>query len=141
MLIVVGFDDEVVGVADSLLNVGIGFAAVGDEDETLSESTNLIAEAVGGVVADAERRDLEIAKSECLTFLEIAPGCAQFLAQPVVAVDAFVNEAGCINRDMCSLAKRPDGTDVVSVVMRDKYSEDITKIKPERTKMAMNTAC
>lgn len=138
VLIVVGFDDEVVGVADSLLNVGIRFAAVGDKDETLSVSTNLIAETIGGVVADTERRDLEIAKSECLTFLEIAAGSAQFLAQPVVAVDAFVDEAGCINRDMRPFAERADGADMVSVVVGDKDPEEVTKIESEGTQVPMD---
>lgn len=138
VFIVIGFDNEVVGVADSLLNVGIGFAAVGDEDKTLSVSTNLIAETVGGVVADAERRDLEIAKSECLTFLEIAAGSAQFLTQPVVAVDAFVDEAGCINRDMRPFAERADGADMVSVVVGDEDPEEVTKIKSESTQVPMD---
>ena len=138
MLVVVGFDDEVVGVADSLLNVGIGFAAVGDKDETLSVSTNLIAETVGGVVADAERRDLEIVESECLAFLEIAAGSAQFLTQPVVAVDAFVDEAGCINRDMRPFAERADGADMVSVVVGDEDPEEVTKVESEGTQVPMD---
>lgn len=138
VLIVVGFDDEVVGVADSLLNVGIGFATVGNEDETLSVSTNLIAETVGGVVADAERRDLEIAKSECLAFLEIAAGCAQFLTQPIVAVDAFVDEAGCINRDMRPFAERSDGADMVCMVVGDEDPEEVTKIESEGTQVPMD---
>jgi hypothetical protein len=42
---------------------------------------------------------------------------------------------------MRSLAERPDGTNMVSVVVRDKDTEDVTKIKPVRAKVPMNSTC
>jgi hypothetical protein len=73
VLIVVSLYDKVVSITDSLLNVGIRFAAIGNQHETLAVSTNLVTEAIGGVVVDTERGDLHIVENECLPFLEVSP--------------------------------------------------------------------
>ena len=140
MLIVIGFDNKVVGLTDSLFDFGVGFSAIGNKDKTLSASTDFVTEAVGRVVIDTEGGNLHIVEDKRLPFIEEPFGGAQFFVQPIVAVNTFVYSRRGIDGNMRPLSERSDGSDMVSVVMRDENPEDIIEIEFQHPQVAVNSS-
>ena len=140
MLIVIGFDNKVVGLTDSLFDFGVRFSAIGNKDKALPASTDFITEAVGRVVIDTEGGNLHIVEDKRLPFIEEPFGGAQFFVQPIVTVNTFVYSRRGVDGNMRPLSERSDGSDMVSVVMRDEYPEDIIEIEFQHPQVAVNSS-
>ena len=130
MLVVVRLNDQMVGGTDIRLHLRINRPAVRHEHETLTQIIDAITEAIGRVMLDMEGVDPHAEKLPLHAALEIAAAGTQLLAYAIIPVDALMNLRGRIDRQLNPLAQRAYGTDMVGMIMRDKHTHDIMKIKP-----------
>ena len=140
LLVVVGLDDDVVGGPYGLRHHGVRLAAVGGNHELLAESADDVAEAVGGVVADAESIELHSRILEGDTFLEEASGRAQFFPHAVVAVNPLMDGGSSVDRQVHALAEGANSAYVVGMVVRDEHTADIAEVHAHLAQVLLYSA-
>ena len=138
LLVVIGLDDKVVGCADSLFDLVVRRATIGDEHEAFPHIIDGIAQAIGGVVRDSEGVDPHTKEFERLTFFEETACGLEFERDAIVAVDAGVDGCSGVDGDMDMLSKPSDGADMVGMVVRDEDSHDVGEVEFHRAKTVVN---
>ena len=129
LLVVVGLYHQVVGRADSLLDLIVGRAAVGNQHKPLAHVVDAVTQAVGRVVRDTESVDLHAEQLEGYALVE-EPACGlQLQRHSVVAVDACMDLFRRVNRQVDMLAQTTHRTDMVRVIVRHQHTHDVRKIQ------------
>ena len=125
LLVVVGFEYEVVGLCHVVLYSVGDVADVGDEAEICIFALDAVSHVVASVVRYLEGGDVEVAHDGCFA-LSDDPSVdgAYFLGHAIVFLHAFVDSVGGVDGDVASLAEVAHGADVVGMVVGDKDAED-----------------
>ncbi len=134
----IGLDDKVVGRADSLFDLVVRCATIGDEHEAFPHIIDGIAQAIGGVVRDSEGVDPHAKEFERLTFFEETSRGLEFERDAVVAVNAGVDGGSGVDGDMDVLSESSDGADMVGMIVRDEDSHDVGEVEFHRAKTVVN---
>ena len=136
----IGFYHQVVGGADGILYIVVRHAAVGDQYEAIAHIVDGVAKTIGRVVRDAERVDFHSEELERHGLVKIAFGCLELEGDAVVAVYTCVDVGGRINGDVQVLTQSSYRTDMVCVVVGDKYAHDVGEVEPHVSKTVVDIA-
>ena len=125
LLVVVGFQYQVVGFGHIVLDCVGDVSDVGDEAEVCLSAPDAVSHVVRPVVWDFKGSNAEVAQDGGLFLLYDAPvDGAYFLGHAVAFGHAFVDGFGGEDGDVASFAQVAHCTDVVGMVVGDEYAED-----------------
>lgn len=124
-VVVVGFDDQIVGFGDVVGHLFADETEVGGNDERFAFVGEGVAHAVGGVVADGERLYGEVANGDVFAFFVVFSARREFFGNAIVAVDAGVYFACGIDGNVVFFAQHAHRADVVGVVVGDEYAPNL----------------
>lgn len=124
-VVVVGFDDQIVGLGDVVGHLFADETEVGGNDERFAFVGEGVAHAVGGVVADGERLYGEVANGDVFAFFVVFLARREFFGNAVVAIDADVHFACGIDGDVVFFAQHTHRADVVGVVVGDENAPNL----------------
>ena len=126
--VVVGLDDQIVGLADEGFHRIGDAAGIGDEAEVDIVDTDHEADVLAGVMRHGERGNVETAQREGLASNNLFLHRRVELAlNTVVAIDALMNKLGGIDGQVVFVADAANRLDVVGVVVGNKHIANLTK--------------
>ena len=126
--VVVGLDDQVVGLRDEGLHLVGNGSSIGDDAEVHAVGLNHIANVLAGIVRHGERCDVEASQREGFAGHNLLLHRRVELAlHAIVTVYALVDKFGGVYGKMIFVADAAHRLDVVGVVVSDQDIANLTK--------------
>lgn len=140
ILVVIGFDYDVLGGTDIFGHFRGSGTAVGSDKAAFAHEINDIADTLGGVVRNIKGIDSHTAELERNAFFEVFAGGAELEADAIVAVDTLMDELGGIDWEMNLLSEGAYGTDMVGMVVRNEHTHDLGEVQSHIAERTMDVA-